>query len=99
MSTNDNLLPLEAHIVFSDDLVIRENKDGTVVAMKMDDGDLFYKIDGVAAEIFKDLKKQIDLKTSVEKVAKTYQVDISVVHSDVSAFLRKLINLKFITLE
>lgn len=98
MSTND-LLPLVANVVISNDIVIRENKDGTVIAMKMDDSDNFYKIDGVAAEIFKDLRKNIDLKTSVENVSKKYNVSIPTVHNDVTVFLKKLMSIGFITLE
>jgi hypothetical protein len=96
---SNQLLPLEAHVVISNDIVVRENKDGTVIAMKMDDSDLFYKIDGAAAEIFKDLRKNIDLKTSVENVSKKHGVNIPTVHNDVSAFLKKLLDLGFISLE
>ena len=96
---SNHLLPLEAHVVISNDIVIRENKDGTVIAMKMDDSDLFYKIDGVAAEVFKNLRKNIDLKTSVENLSKKHSVPMSTLHNDVSAFLKKLVDLGFISLE
>ena len=95
----NELLPLEAHVIISNDIVVRENKDGTVIAMKMDDGDIFYKIDGVAAEIFKGLRKNIDLKTMVENVSKKYKVTPNTVHNDTTVFLKKLIELKFISLE
>ena len=99
MTGQETLLPLEAHVVFSNDIVVRENKDGTVIAMKMDDGDMFYKIDGVAAELFKDLRKDQTLKSSFEKIQNSYQVDANKLHGDISVFLRQLIKLGFVTLE
>lgn len=92
MSMNQ-LFPLDANLKISEEIVVRENKDGTVIAMKMDDGDLFYKIDGVAAEIFKDIRKNIDLKSAIEKASRSYQVDVSTILSDATPFLNKLIEL------
>jgi|SRR5690606_8695939 len=99
MTSQETLLPLEAHVRFSDDIVIRENKDGTVIAMKMDDGDMFYKIDGIAAELFKDLRKSESLKDCFDKIQGNYEVDAQKLHGDITVFLRQLLKLGFITLE
>jgi hypothetical protein len=93
------LLPLEATVILSDDIVTRENKDGTVIVMKMDSSDKFCKIDGAAAELFKDLKKNIPLKTSVESISKNHGVSLATVHNDVSAFLTTLVSMGIVTLE
>ncbi len=98
MTMTNELLSLEARVTISDEIVVRENKDGTVIAMKMDDGDLFYKIDGAAAKIFKDLRKNKDLKTSIQEVADFYKIDLLPVHTDASKFLRQLHTLGFISL-
>lgn len=99
MSKTNELLSLEAKVNISNEIVVRENKDGTVIAMKMDDGDLFYKIDGAAAKIFKDLRKSITLESSVEEVARFFKIDRKLVHEDASAFLLKLENLGFISID
>lgn len=94
-----NLLPLEVTVVLSSDIVTRENKDGTVIVMKMDNTDKFCKIDGAAAELFKDLKKNIPLKTSAEKISKNHNVPMATVHNDVSAFLNTLVSMGIASLE
>ena len=93
------LLPLEARVKISEEIVIRENKDGTVIAMKMDDGDLFYKIDGAAAKIFKDLRKNISLEATIEEVARFFKIETKVVHKDASVFLSKLESLGFVSID
>jgi hypothetical protein len=93
------LLPLEARVKVSDEVVIRENKDGTVIAMKMDDGDLFYKIDGAAAKIFRDLRKNIAFTDAVDEVASFFKIEKKIVHEDASAFLLKLENLGFVSID
>lgn len=93
------LLPLEARVKVSDEVVIRENKDGTVIAMKMDDGDLFYKIDGAAAKIFRDLRKNIAFDDAVDEVASFFKIEKKIVHEDASAFLLKLENLGFVSID
>jgi ribosome-associated translation inhibitor RaiA len=98
MTTVNELLSLEARVNISDEIVVRENKDGTVIAMKMDDGDLFYKIDGAAAKIFKDLRKNKDLKTSVQEIADFFKVELVHVQKDASEFLKQLQTLGFISL-
>jgi hypothetical protein len=99
MTNASQLLPLEVNVIISEDIVSRENKDGTVIVMKMDSSDKFCKIDGAAAELFKDLKKNIALKTSVENISKKHNVDLSTVHNDVSAFLKTLLTMGIISLE
>lgn len=95
---NSTLLPVEANVIFSEEIVVRENRDGTVIVMKMDDTDLFYKINGAAADIFKDLRNDIEIKDTISKTAQKYNIDQSRVHSDLSDFLRKLASLNFIKL-
>ncbi|HLW57046.1 MAG TPA: PqqD family protein [Bacteriovoracaceae bacterium] len=89
----DNTNQLFSNLKISEEIVVRENKDGTVIAMKMDDGDIFYKIDGVAAEIFKDIRKNVDLKTAIEKASQSYKVDAATILADATPFLNKLIEL------
>lgn len=88
-----NANQLFSNLKISEEIVVRENKDGTVIAMKMDDGDIFYKIDGVAAEIFKDIRKNVDLKTAIEKVSLSYKIDAATILNDATPFLNKLIEL------
>jgi hypothetical protein len=45
-------------------ILFRKNSNGTVLIMKLDDEDFFFKIDGLAAEIW----LKIDGKTALSKI-------------------------------
>ena len=74
-----------------EDIVSRKNQDGTVVLMKMDDSEMFYKIDGVAASVWKAIeeKKQVgDIKT---EILGEFDVSSDQLNNDVESFLNDLI--------
>lgn len=72
------------------DLVSRKNDDGTTILMKMDDSETFYKIDGVAAEVWNELSAGKSVKSVIEEVANTYETDPSTVENDVKNLLTDL---------
>jgi len=88
---------LDKSITLKDDLVARNNDDGTIVIMRMDESSLFFKIDGVAADIWKGLNKNQSLKEIFAEVKSQYDVEDDQLLSDLSTFIgdlesRELIN-------
>ena len=89
-SANSNI-ELNAGVVF------RSNKDGTIVVMKMNDDDMFYKINGVAAEIWQNFSdKTVNLGVIAESIAKDYSVSPEKIILDSQEFLSKAIKMDLI---
>ncbi len=81
---------LDKSISLKDDLVARNNDDGTVVIMRMDESSLFYKIDGVAADIWKGLNKNQGLKEIFAEIKTQYDVEDNQLLSDITTFINDL---------
>jgi hypothetical protein len=86
MSLDDKIFTI------NEEVVSRNNQDGTVVLMKMDDSEIFYKIEGVAAEVWKEInsgKKLLDIKT---QILSDFDVDKDILENDISTFVNDLID-------
>lgn len=81
---------LDKSITLKDDLVARNNDDGTIVIMRMDESSLFFKIDGVAADIWKGLGKNQGLKEIFAEIKSQYDVEDEQLLSDISTFIGDL---------
>lgn len=75
----------------SEDVVSRTNQDGTVIVMKMDEGNSFFKIDGIAAEVWRDLAQDKTLPTIISSIAQDYDAPVEKIQSDVSSLMEKLL--------
>ena len=49
----------------SEDVVFRKNSDGSIILIRMDDSDIFYKIDGLAADFFFKIKEGKELNDAI----------------------------------
>jgi len=79
-------------------IVFRTNKDGTVVVMKMNDDEVFYKIDGVAAEMFQKIStNEMTLGKIVEDLANEYSVPTSKIMEDAQPFLSRATSLELVS--
>jgi hypothetical protein len=86
-----------SNIEIKKEIVFRTNKDGTVVVMKMDDDDMFYKISGVAAEMWTSFsEKKSNLGQVVNEIAQNYSISEEKVISDSQVFLNKILELNLI---
>jgi regulatory protein YycI of two-component signal transduction system YycFG len=86
------------NFIMNDGVVFRTNKDGTVVVMKMNDDEVFYKIDGVAAEIFQRITvSESNLGLLAEDLSKEYEVSSQKIIDDAQDFLEKAISLDLIS--
>ncbi len=91
-------ISLESKINIDSEIVFRTNKDGTVVVMKMDNDDKFYKITGVAAEMWHQFgKNDKSLEVIIAELSETYNIPRDQILSDAKDFLEKISNLKLIT--
>ncbi len=77
--------------VLSDSIVSRTNQDGTVIVMNIDEGNTFFKINGVAAEVWNELSQKKDIKQIVEKVSNEYNAPKEKIIEDVNGLVEKLL--------
>lgn len=81
---------LDQNISLKEDLVARNNDDGTVVIMRMDESSLFYKIEGVSTEVWKGLNKGMSLKEIFAQIKTQYDVEDEQLLSDITKFIKDL---------
>lgn len=90
---------LDQNIQISPDVVSRTSNDGTVIVMKMSDDDFFYKINGVAAEMWlKFTDKNANLGAIIKELAGIYGVSEETIQKDAQGFLNRAFELKLIIL-
>lgn len=89
----------ETKFKISDDIVCRKNQDGTVVIMKMDDSDLFYKIHGVAAEMWHKFERGDSLGNILTELGNKYDVEKEVIQKDATAYLDEILKLEMVTIQ
>jgi hypothetical protein len=80
-----------------DDVVARKSSnDGVVVLMKMDDSSSFFKINGVASEVWDMINQEIPTNQVIDNLEKNYTVGRKQIESDVHCFLDKLLDMDII---
>lgn len=80
----------------SSDIVSRKNQDGTVVLMRMDDSELFYKIDGIAAEFFSQIDGKKNLESLLQGMVEKHKAHEMQLVKDINSFVKKLLDMKMI---
>ncbi|MCR9202941.1 MAG: PqqD family protein [Halobacteriovoraceae bacterium] len=81
---------LDKTITVQSDLVARNNEDGTIVVMKMDESNLFFKIEGVATQVWKGLNENKNLKQIFADIKSEYDVSDDQLLKDIESFLTDL---------
>ncbi len=79
-----------------EDLVSRKNQDGTVIVMRMDESNLFYKINGIAAEAWLLFEKHNSIKDVIDTIERKYNAPRDKIKNDVFAFIDKLSKMNII---
>jgi len=74
----------------SEEVVTRKNSDGSIILMKMDDGDIFYKMEGVSSEIYKRLESGKSLFDISNEILTEYDVTEEVLVADLSKLVNDL---------
>lgn len=86
-------------VVLDKDVVSRTSKDGTVVVMRLDDSDKFFKISGVAGQIWSALSKGESLEKIKANILSEYNVNSEVLDRDIQSFVNKIVSLGFAKVE
>lgn len=81
----------EINYQLATNIVSRSNQDGTVIIMKMDDSNNFFKINGIAAEIWSGLSSNKTLDSIYVDILKNYDVTAEKLKTDSNLFLNALI--------
>ncbi len=81
----------ESNYVIMEGVVSRSNQDGTVILMKMDEGNTFFKINGVAAQVWKELAAKKDINEIVSGIVNEYDSPADKIMTDVKDFVGTLL--------
>lgn len=80
----------EFQLNLSEEVVTRKNSDGSIILMKMDDGDIFYKMEGVSSEIYKRLEAGKSLFDVSNEILDEYDVSEETLVADLSKLMNDL---------
>ena len=70
--THQTSLDAQQFLQLSKEIIARKNQDDTVIVMRLDESSLFYKIDGVAAQVWSKLVEPAQVSTVVSEFKKQY---------------------------
>ncbi|HAR43989.1 MAG TPA: hypothetical protein DCS07_15365 [Bdellovibrionales bacterium] len=76
--------------VITQGVVSRRNQDGTVILMKLDESNLFFKIDGIAAATWGEYENPVTLNALIEKYSAVYTENQDQLTRDLTAFHQEL---------
>ena len=74
-----------------EDVVSRKNANDVIVLMKMDDSSSFFKINGVAAEVWELIESGLTVKEVLIKLSADYDVSEDQLKSDINDLLTNLL--------
>lgn len=81
----------ESNYVVQESVVSRANQDGTVILMKMDEGNTFFKINGVAAEVWKELSTKKHINQIAEEMVSSYDAPKDQIVTDIKNLVDTLL--------
>lgn len=81
----------------SKELIARKNQDGTVIIMKLDESTHFYKIDGIAAEVWENLVQRSTMSELLQAVKNKHPKHHTELDVDVPKFVLELLNKNLLT--
>jgi hypothetical protein len=79
------------------EIIASRNNDGSIVAMKVDDSDLFYKITGVATEVWSYLEQGLSRDEIVKNITESFEVTEEQSIKDFDTFITDLKKYKILT--
>lgn len=80
----------------ADSVISRRNQNGTVILMKLDKATSFYKIDGIAAEIWTCFEAPKALEPMIEYFGKRYPAKAKSLNKEIDALVKKLVKLELL---
>ena len=76
----------------SKDIIARKNQDGTVIIMKADESSVFYKIDGIAAQVWSCLSQRTTLEELALAIKEKHPKNNLELDVDIPKFVLELLN-------
>lgn len=77
-------------IKFHEEIVSRKNENGSVILMKMDNSDVFFKIDGIAADIYKNLEKGQTISEIYSNLTEKFPGKEEQITKDINSLVQKM---------
>jgi hypothetical protein len=77
-------------------VVARKNQDSSVILMKMDDSSIFYRIDGIASEVWNALADKKSSNEVISEMEGQYPQFSLQLNEDVPKFLTDLLEKKLV---
>lgn len=71
-------------------IISRSNQDGTVILMRMDETNLFYKIDGIASAVWTELGNRTTLQNLITLFSEKYPAHRNKLEKDIPCFINEL---------
>jgi Coenzyme PQQ synthesis protein D (PqqD) len=90
------MLNLEAKWTAGKDLVARINKDGSVILMRLDESSNFYKIDGIAAQVWQSLSESKSVTDLINEQVEKLPQFANELKADIPPFVASLLEKKLI---
>lgn len=83
----------------SRDIFVRKNPDGSILLMSsVDSEDKFFRVTGVAAEIFEKIDGKTTIGNIIAAVKSNYNIQDKQIIADAEPFIEKLIKLSIVSI-
>lgn len=98
-ATSSNLSGVDSakRIQPAKDVIARKNQDGTVIVMRLDESSVFFKIDGIAAEVWSALDQQKSTNEIISEVKSKHPNFHTQLDLDIPKFISELMNKNLLT--
>jgi hypothetical protein len=83
-------LSLQSKLKQSSAALTRSNQDGTVSVLDLNNDDVFFAIDGLAAEVWSELDGKKTLEMILAKISKKEKVDVHLLEKECISFVSQL---------
>jgi hypothetical protein len=75
----------------ADSVISRKNRNGTVILMRLDKASSFYKLDGIAAEVWSCFEAPKSMAAVVDYFGERYPAKAKTIHKDIDGLVKKLV--------
>lgn len=89
-------IDLNQNMQISKDVIARKNQDGTVIVMRLDESSIFYKIDGIAAQVWGSLSQSKNMAQLITEFEQLYPENKTDLQKDIPPFLGDLLQKKLL---
>lgn len=92
MNDEGIFMDMNQSVTISKEVVARKNQDGTVVVMRLDESSLFYKIDGIAAQVWESLTHAKKTSELIKEFQALYPDNKADLEKDIPLFVSEVLN-------